>query len=238
MSDKTKIAWATATWNPVTGCTPVSEGCDHCYAERLVHRFKDNYPNGFQPTYHPQRLGTRVHWRMPRRIFLCSMGDLFHPSVKEHWVTTIFRIIESCPRHTFMVLTKRPERMRKHTWCWPDNLWAGVTVELAEHLNRLDLLTVEDGWTRTEYPKRFLSCEPLLGPIPGIMRNGPNPDWVIVGCESGPGRRPMDPDWAREIRDQCVENDVPFFLKQMDVGGKLVKMPELDGQVWAQRPKG
>ena len=135
-----------------------------------------------------------------------------------------------------MVLTKRPQYMRNYTWCWPGNLWAGVTIELIDHIERLDLLTTQADRTETPYPKRFLSCEPLLGPIPGIVRNGPKPDWVIVGCESGYGRRPMEIDWAREIRDQCVEASVPFFLKQMEVDGKLVKMPELDGRVWAERP--
>jgi protein gp37 len=164
------------------------------------------------------------------------MGDLFHPAGKNWWVDVVLQTIRECPQHTFMVLTKRPEYMRNHIWNWPKNLWAGVTIELADYIGRLNLLTTQANGADTEYPVRFVSCEPLLGPIPGLMRNGPRPDWVIVGCESGHGRRTMDIDWARGIRDQCVEAEVPFFLKQMEVDGKLVKMPELDGRVWAERP--
>ena len=230
MGERTKIEWCDATWNPVTGCTPVSAGCEHCYARAIAKRFPSLYLDDFSVTYHPHRLGDPSRWRTPRHVFVCSMGDLFHPAAEDDWIETVLQVIEACPRHTFMVLTKRPHHMRNFALVWPDNLWAGVTIESAKYMERLDCLT------NTPYPVRFLSCEPLLGPIPGIMRNGPKPDWVIVGCESGPGRRPMNPDWAREIRDQCVEANVPFFLKQMEIDGRVVKMPELDGRVWAERP--
>ena len=233
MSDQTKIEWADATWNPITGCTPISIGCCNCYAERMVRRFPKVYPNGFDVTIHIDRFDQPRRWRKPRRIFVCSMGDLFHDDVPAGDIGRVFDVMRECSQHTFMVLTKRPVRMNAFTSYWPGNLWAGVTVETEAHLWRFDCLS------RTGYPLRFVSCEPLLGPIPQIFpRHGgrQGPDWVIVGCESGPKRRPMVVEWARGIQRQCAEAHVPFFLKQMAVDDQVVKMPELDGRICDERP--
>lgn len=236
MSDQTKIEWCDATWNPVTGCSPMSEGCDNCYAARMARRLKamgvPSYEHGFEVRWHTDRLGVPMRWKRPRRIFLCSMGDLFHEKVPTPFIKSVVDIMRVCPQHTFQVLTKRPQRMRHFARKvpLPPNFWAGVTVETAWNRQRIDLLLTTPAYVR------FLSCEPLLsplGPIPGLH----GLDWIIAGCESGPGARPTDPDWFRDIRDQCVEADVPFFLKQMVVDDSHVKLPELDGRIWNQFPR-
>lgn len=226
MSDKTAIEWADATWNPVTGCTPVSAGCAHCYAERMTRRFPNKYPDGFDVALQPWALDKPRHWRKPRRVFLCSMGDLFHAKVPEDYIKDVLAVVRDCPQHTFLVLTKRPESMRFFAWphLWPDNLWGGVTVEDADNLWRRDLLL------KTPIPHRFVSFEPLLGPVEDFQVDGLH--WVVAGCETGPGRRPADRDWFRGIRDECVDMGVPFFLKQMVVRGRVTKTPELDGTRW------
>lgn len=234
MGYKTAIEWADATWNPVTGCTRVSAGCANCYAERMARRFPDGHPAGFDVTLRPERLDRPRHWRNPRVVFLCSMGDLFHEKVPEDYVRAVLEVVRGCPRHTFMVLTKRPEAMRFYAWShiWPPNLWAGVTVEDADNLWRMAALLVAPFPLGT---RRFVSFEPLLGPVgdvPGMGRL----DWVVAGCETGPGRRPSESDWFRKVRDQCVAADVPFFLKQMVVAGRIEKTPKLDGTVWDPPP--
>ena len=228
-----KIEWTDETWNPVTGCTKVSPGCDHCYAERVTERFGRGPFS--EVRLHPDRLDQPLRWKKPRRIFVVSMGDLFHPRVPWPFVAEVFWTMASAPRHTFQVLTKRPGRMAyfadkvlpEAMERWPANVWAGTSVESAKYLPRLKLLA------KVPAAVRFVSAEPLLSAldlrpwlrwedldaIPVDMRgqmkalaNGVN--WVVAGGESGPGARPMHPQWVREIRDQCQAADVPFFFKQ------------------------
>lgn len=240
MSDRSSIEWTEATWNPVTGCTPVSPGCDHCYAARMAKRLEAmcqfKYRLGFQVTCHPVSLWEPSHWRKPRLVFVCSMGDLFHRDVPDSFIREVFEVMRRNSRHTFQVLTKRPERMARFVreWAyhgWHPNTWLGVSVEACQVKHRISRLV------GTIWPRRFVSFEPLLEDV-GHVPHVDALDWIIVGCESGPGRRPMELDWARSIRDQCVEAGVPFFLKQAEIDGKLVKMPELDGKVWDEMPTG
>jgi len=198
----------------------------------MAKRFPAHFPHGFEPTYHINRLREPTAWARPRRIFVCSMGDLFHDDVPDQWVEDVFEVIGLTPRHTFMVLTKRPHRMRYFALKWPDNLWAGVTVESGRHMERFECLM------GTPYPVRFVSFEPLLNRVSGYLpRGGRMLDWVIAGCESGLGRRPAPTGEFKAIRDWCVMHQIPFFLKQMEIDRRLVKMPELDGRVWAERPE-
>lgn len=296
----TKIEWADAVWNPVTGCTPVSDGCKNCYAKRMAQRMRGRfgYPadDPFRPgTVHEDKLDEPLRWRKPRRVFVCSMGDLFHEKVSDEQIAKIWSVMDLCSRrwkgkellegtlHTFMILTKRPERMRQWvSYCkapkvtpgvithdgtvWPDpyiqdgegtgivvgladswplpNVWLGVSVEDQKTANERIPQLLD-----TPAAVRFVSCEPLLGPVdlepyliscvdcgnrgssayirdfPSLCQNvcpkegeGPGLDWVICGGETGPGARPMHPDWARSLRDQCVEAGVPFFMKKMSGG--------------------
>lgn len=288
MTDKTKIEWTDATWNPVTGCTKVSEGCDHCYAETIAHRFAGTkaYPNGFDVTLRPERLDQPLRWQRPRQIFVNSMSDLFHKDVPDEYIARVFAVMALAPQHTFQILTKRPGRMRSFVqdnckcgrhgarahvrsamaWAvsranpdripgvpddaedrvlrvdWPlPNVWLGTSVENQKWADvRVPLLL------DTPAAVRFLSCEPLLGPVDltpwqwcnrdggdykgagssrycrlhlgheGACRTAilKQLDWVIVGGESGPGARPMHPEWARSLRDQCTAAGVPFLFKQ------------------------
>ncbi len=329
MSTNTKIEWTDATWNPIVGCTRVSEGCMNCYAERFAARFHERFGGVSRMTEHgprwtgkivlrPETLGLPLRWRKPRRVFVNSMSDLFHPDVPDDFIDQVFAVMALCPQHTFQVLTKRPERMiayltnlpkrAENTPALPDrnvpyedgriceflraalgpgtpvidrkwplsNVWLGVSVENQQAADeRIPLLL------QTPAAVRFLSCEPLLGPVDltewlgpeitdamkapgarcghhGILLNG-NPckycfperiDWIIVGGESGPGARPMHPDWVRSIRDQCKAAEVPFFFKQwgewklswmageyqwMRVGKKAAGRL-LDGRTWDELP--
>lgn len=251
---RTNIEWATHTWNPVTGCTKVSEGCRNCYAERMVQRLgsrvhaREVLPNGDgtwrdgedlpfgRVAWHHNRLDQPLHWRKPRRVFVCSMSDLFHPDVPDTFIRAVFTTMAVSRRHTFLVLTKRPERMLALKRHWAEvgltiregfgavlpNVWLGVSVEnQATADERIPHLL------QTPAAVRFVSCEPMLGPIALWHRmygghllnmapvvNGPGLQWVICGGESGPGARPMHPDWARSLRDQCAAAGVPFFFKQ------------------------
>jgi protein gp37 len=236
MGDKSAIEWTDATWNPVTGCTKISPGCKHCYAERLAHRLQamgnHRYRNGFAVTLHPDQLKLPLRWREPRRIFVNSMSDLFHETVPDSFVRDVFNIMREASWHTFQVLTKRAERLASLAprLPWPSNVWQGVSVENAKYTGRVK-------WLQTVPAKvRFLSVEPLLGSIPRLPLDGIH--WVIVGGESGPKHRPVDPAWVRQIRDQCREADVPFFFKQW--GGRTPKAGgrELDGNVWDEQPVG
>lgn len=222
----TKISWTDEVWNVVTGCTPASPGCDHCYAKRMAGRFLALYPEGFSKvTCHPDRLDIPLHWKKPKRIFVCSMGDLFHPRVPWEFVAQVFDVMKATPQHTFQVLTKRPGRMIwfaenicHRTPGWPSNVWAGVTVESGKYLPRLDVLARLLGHVKT-----FVSLEPLLGEVnilPWIGQPDSNHahykhslSLVIVGGESGPGARPSHPDWFRKVRDDCQEAGVPFHFK-------------------------
>jgi protein gp37 len=234
VSNQSAIEWTDATWNPVTGCTQVSPGCKHCYAERLAKRLQAmgsrRYRNGFKVTMHPDVLSLPLTWRRPRRIFVNSMSDLFHEQLPEDFIQSVFEVMTRADWHVFQVLTKRAVRLAEISprLPWPGNVWQGVSVENAQYVWRVSSLQ--------EVPAhvRFLSVEPLLGPIPELPLGGIH--WVIVGGESGPGHRAPDPGWVREIRDQCVANSVPFFFKQWGgrtpkAGGRL-----LDGQTWSQMP--
>ena len=212
MAIGSKIEWTDATWNPVTGCNKVSPGCKLCYAERMSRRLKatgmSKYRNGFEVTWHPDALGIPLRWRKPRSIFVNSMSDLFHHQVPDQFVHDVFGVMDQANWHRYQVLTKRPERVADldDQLLWRPQTWLGVSVESVRYLNRINLLRESGAATK------FLSLEPLLGPIPSLDLNGI--DWVIVGGESGPGSRPMEVEWVREIRDQCLESGVPFYFKQ------------------------
>jgi protein gp37 len=295
---KTKIEWCDKVWNPTTGCAKVSSGCKNCYAERIANRFwKEEIPIGsivqdFHPNcepmegpeyrprkftdvqYHPERLDNPLHWRKPARVFVDSMSDLFHPDVPFDFILAVWRVMAKT-NHTFMILTKRPERMKLFVNDWLPGAWglATLTLKLLDKpLPNVWLgVSVEDQKTaderiplllQTPAAVRFVSYEPALSSIDleqnwvgylsgwetqvGTDRDGdPEPyqsqteklDWVIMGCESGPGRRPMNLDWARSIRDQCVAANVPYFLKQAEIDGELIEMPALDGKIWSEFPE-
>lgn len=241
---KSAIEWTEATWNPTTGCDKVSPGCDNCYALALSKRLKamgaekyqlDGNPAtsgpGFGIATHESALSQPLGWRSPKLVFVNSMSDLFHAKVPLTFVQRVFDVMRATPQHTYQVLTKRSARLPKiaDKLDWPENLWLGVSVEDNNHLNRVDHLR------QVPVAVRFLSCEPLLGPLPDLNLSGI--DWLITGGESGPNARSVDAEWVREIRDKCIESDVPFFHKQW--GGRTPKSGgrELDGSVWGQMPK-
>ncbi|SMC01974.1 protein gp37 [Sulfobacillus thermosulfidooxidans DSM 9293] len=251
MADHSRIDWTDATWNPVTGCSKVSPGCQHCYAERLSHRFGWTTQPWTAPhaaenvRWDRLRVMQPLHWRKPRRIFVNSMGDLFHDQVPDAFLIEVFTTIQSAPRHIFQVLTKRPARMR--AWMldpprsllrrdgqgWPPpNLWLGVSVEDQRWADeRIPLLVT------TPAAIRFVSGEPLLAPL-DLTSWLPDLDWVIVGAESGPGARPMDDDWVRSLRDQCLTAGVAFWFKQRaDAQGHKQLHPQLDGRTWHMWPR-
>ena len=233
---KSKIEWTDATWNPVTGCSKVSPGCVNCYAERLSLRLQamgvPKYRDGFEVRIHPEALELPLHWAKPQTIFVNSMSDPFHKEVPEEYIQAVFRVMRQAHWHKFQLLTKRDERLAEVAprLEWADNIWVGVSVENQKYVRRIDNLR------RTPAGKKFLSLEPLLGPLEGLRLEGI--DWVITGGESGPGARPVDPAWVRSIRDQCIAQDVPFFFKQW--GGPVKKATGrlLDGRTWDQMPYG
>jgi protein gp37 len=240
MADKTGIQWTDATWNPTTGCTHVSAGCDHCYAETLSLRLQamgsPKYAGGFNVALHPQTLDQPRRWQRPRRIFVNSMSDLFHAHVPAWYVDRVWDVMLDCPRHTFQILTKRPERLARYTMARADltafppaHIWVGTSVEDARVMQRATVLAHADAAVR------FLSCEPLIGPLSDLPLDGIH--WVIVGGESGPHHRPLDLDWVRDIRDQCLARGVAFFFKQ--VGGPTPKSGGrlLDGRTWDEFPQ-
>ena len=235
MSNHTGIEWTDATWNPVTGCTKISPGCRHCYAERLALRLKAmgnrRYRNGFAVTLQPDQLTLPLRWRQPRRIFVNSMSDLFHEALPEAYIQRVFEVMVQADWHVFQILTKRSERLARLAphLPWPSNVWQGVSVESASYTWRIAHLR------QVPAAVRFLSIEPLLGSIPNLPLEGVH--WVIVGGESGGGRRQMAPEWVREIRDQCLAEEVPFFFKQW--GGRTPKSRGrvLDGRTWDQIPR-
>ena len=208
---RSKIEWTDATWNPVTGCTQISPGCAHCYAKTFAERFRGvpghPYERGFEPQLRPKRLDQPLRWKKPRTIFVNSMSDLFHEAVPDDYILKVFEVMQAADQHRYQVLTKRAERLAElaPSLPWPDHVWMGVSVENQRWTSRIAPLR------GTPAAIKFLSCEPLLGPLEldldGI-------DWVIAGGESGPGARPMHPDWVRAIRDQCLESGTPFFFKQ------------------------
>lgn len=229
-----KIEWTEMTWNPVTGCTKVSTGCKHCYAEVMASRLKamgvEKYASGFQLTLHPNEINTPRNWRKSRTIFVNSMSDLFHRSVPDEFIFEVFDTMRECSQHRFQVLTKRANRLRAldPRLYWASNVWMGVSVEDRRRMHRIE------GLRSTGAKLKFLSLEPLLGPLPNLQLEGIN--WVIVGGESGPKARPLDREWVVEIRDQCRDAGVPFFFKQW--GGKNKKRAGrvLDGQIYDEMP--
>jgi protein gp37 len=238
MADATLIEWTDATWNPVTGCTKISAGCDRCYAERFSERFRGTaghaFESGFDLTLRPERLEQPLRWRQPRMIFVNSMSDLFHKEIPQQFIARVFDTMERASWHSFQVLTKRSSLMRNFLRKrygprrGPAHMWFGVSVEDGSKKSRIRHLQDAPAGVR------FLSVEPLIGPIGKLDLAGV--DWVIVGGESGPGARPMHPDWAREVREQCVAQGVAFFFKQW--GGLRAKSGgrELDGREWNEFP--
>lgn len=222
------------TWNPVTGCTKISPGCLNCYAERMAIRLKamgaERYKDGFNVRIHPEILELPMKWKHPRVIFVNSMSDLFHEDVPEDFILKIFDTMTRCPQHTFQILTKRSNRLvhMNKSIKWPKNVWMGVSVEDGRMKFRIDDLL------HTGAKVKFLSCEPLIGPINRIPLRGI--DWVIVGGESGPGARPMEAEWALSIRDECLMSGVPFFFKQWGGINKKATGRVLEGRTWDEMP--
>ena len=234
MADQSAIEWTDATWNPVTGCSKVSPGCAHCYAERFAERWRGipghHYEQGFDLRLWPERLDIPLRWHRPRRIFVNSMSDLFHEAVPESFIRRVFTTMEQADWHIFQVLTKRSHRLAALAprFPWPDHVWAGVSVENRRWVGRVDDLC------RVPASVRFISAEPLLGPLDDLDLTGIH--WVITGGESGPRHRPIDPDWVRALRDRCVAAGVAYFHKQWGgrtpkAGGRL-----LDGRTWDELP--
>lgn len=242
----TKIQWASKVWNPVTGCTKISEACQNCYAEVMARRLqkmpasKEKYKNGFKVTLHPECLEEPFGWKKPTMVFVVSMGDLFHQDVPFTFIDNIMQIIRLLPHHTFQLLTKRPERMAKYfqtRYGAPMNCWLGTTCENNLHYDRIDSLRAVRGGA-----VKFVSCEPLLGNMPDIDLSGI--DWVIAGGESGTRARKTPIEWFRNLRDRCVETNTPFFFKQWGAWGeddvkrsKYANGSLLDGVEWKQMPK-
>lgn len=232
---QSKIEWTESTWNPLTGCTKISPGCKHCYAERMAKRLKamgqPNYVNGFKLTMHPQALEKPLEWKTPQVIFVNSMSDLFHKDVPLEFIQSVFDVMKRAHWHQFQVLTKRSERLLELSPYleWTDNIWMGVSVENVDYTFRIDHLR------KTDAKIKFLSVEPLLGPISKMNLKGIN--WVIAGGESGPGARPLEREWVVGIRDQCLKAKVPFFFKQWGGVQKKKAGRLLDGKTWDQMPK-
>ena len=238
MADKTNIEWTDSTWNPVTGCTKISRGCDNCYAERIAERFRGvsggPFESGFDLTLRPKRIAQPLSWRRPRMIFVNSMSDQFHKGIPAAYTDQVFDTMECADHHVYQLLTKRSSRMRKYLQTrypgdpCPPHIWCGVSVEDAQAKSRIKHL--QDAPAAT----RFLSIEPLIGPVGALDLAGIH--WVIAGGESGPGFRPMNPEWVREVRDQCVEQGVAFFFKQWSGYRPKLAGRELDGLEWGEFP--
>ena len=253
----TTIEWTNETWNPTTGCDQISPGCDNCYALTMAKRLKamgsakyqaDGDPRtsgpGFKLTEHPDALDLPARWKKPRKVFVNSMSDLFHTQVTDEFIGQVWDVMAHCPQHTFQILTKRPQRMAQALGpngcgfyafegpvpCPQPNVWLGTSIETDRYTFRADHLR------NTPAAVRFLSLEPLLGPLPSLDLTGI--DWVIVGGESGRGARPMDPDWVRDLRDRCVSVGVPFFFKQWGGENKKATGRVLDGRTWDEYPGG
>ncbi len=231
---KSSIEWTESTWNPLTGCTKVSDGCKHCYAERMARRLHamgvDNYRNGFKLTMHPHVLKKPLEWKTPQLIFVNSMSDLFHWEVPVSFIQQVFQTMRDAHWHKFQILTKRAKRLPKidAQLQWAPNIWMGVSVENDKVTQRIDYLRQSSAMVK------FLSLEPLLGPLPNLDLSGI--DWVIVGGESGPGARPMEESWVLEIRDQCEAAGVKFFFKQWGGTNKKKAGRILDGRTYDAMP--
>ena len=242
--NKSSIEWTDTTWNPVTGCTKISPGCKNCYMFRLYPRLKGMGVNGYEKdpdkvTLLPERINQPLRWNKPRRVFVNSMSDLFHRYVPADYINKIFKVMTKANLHIFQILTKRPDaavswwHSNKHDIGgeWPDNIWIGTSIENQDYDLRADYLC------ELPAPIKFISAEPLIGPLT-LYEYLKEIQWVIVGGESGPGARPMNEEWARDLRDQCLDKMVPFFYKQKGgvrdkhSGSKAI----LDGKIWTQFP--
>jgi len=232
---QSSIEWTESTWNPLTGCTKISPGCKFCYAERMAKRLQrmgqPRYANGFRLTLHEEVLELPLSWKKPQLIFVNSMSDMFHKRVPAWFIQETFAVMRRAQWHQFQVLTKRSERLLDMSPAidWPDNLWMGVSVERQDYVFRIEHLQ------ETAAAVKFVSLEPLLGPLPKLDLRGI--DWVIVGGESGPGARPMQEEWVVEIKMQCQRARVPFFFKQWGVVNKKKAGRLLEGRTWNEVPK-
>jgi len=250
VSEVSDIEWTNATWNPVTGCTKISKGCDNCYAYTFAERFRGvpghPYERGFDVQLRPERIALPLDWDVPKMIFVNSMSDLYHPKVPDDYILRVFDTMNRARQHTFQVLTKRARRLQEISGQleWGPNIWQGVSVESADYTWRIDALR------KVPAKVRFLSLEPLLGPLPSLDLKGIH--WVITGGESGHHARPMQVEWASEIRDQCRRASVPFFFKQYGMlrsnpdpadptakenGGATKGGRTLGGRLWGQFPR-
>lgn len=229
------IEWTDSTWNPVTGCTKISAGCKHCYALRMAKRLQamgqPNYRNGFELSMHDHMVDLPKKWKKPKRIFVNSMSDLFHEDVPLEFILRVFETMREADWHQYQVLTKRADRLEKldSDLPWADQIWMGTSVENDKVRWRIECLR------NTRAAIKFLSLEPLIGPLKSLDLTGI--DWVIVGGESGAGARPMNPAWARDLRDQCLEQGVAFFFKQWGGVQKSKAGRELDGRTWDEYPQ-
>lgn len=253
MAEHSTIEWTDATWNPVTGCTKISPGCKYCYAEKFAERFRDvsghPYQQGFDLKLWPERLEWPFQWKQPRMIFVNSMSDLFHDVIPDEFIAKVFETMERASQHTFQLLTKRSQRLALWTSAryalqpmpgkrtWPRNVWAGVSVETQDYVKRITDLQHVPAFTR------FLSVEPLLGPVQLTKGHLRGIHWVIVGGESGPKARPMNPQWARSVREACITAGVAFFFKQWGTHnssgrrvGKKAAGRRLDGRTYNEMP--
>lgn len=234
MANHSGIEWTEATWNPLTGCTKVSPGCKHCYAERMAWRLKamgqPNYANGFKLTMHEHILERPLQWKKPQMIFVNSMSDLFHQDVPFDFIQKVFSVMRCASWHTFQVLTKRSARLAEmdQQIDWPANVWVGVSVENSDYAFRVDHLR------QIGSPVKFLSLEPLLGPLPDLDLHAI--DWVIVGGESGPSARTMEEEWVIDIKEQCCTANIPFFFKQWGGVHKKRNGRILQGRTWDEFP--
>lgn len=231
---KSSIEWTELTWNPVTGCTKVSAGCKFCYAEVMSRRLKamglEKYEDGFNLRIHPENLEDPYDWTGSKMVFVNSMSDLFHPEVPSEFIHNVFRVMNDNPQHIFQVLTKRPKRVMEldKELLWADNIWLGTSVENSKVIERIEQLR------QTNAKTKFLSCEPLIGPLSNL--NLSDIDWVIVGGESGRTPRPMKKEWVTEIKEQCQSNNVAFFFKQWGGTNKKKAGRELDGKTYDEMP--
>jgi protein gp37 len=234
MAFDTGIEWTESTWNPVTGCSKISSGCLNCYAERMARRLQAiglaTYAKGFSVAIHEEALELPTRWRKPRMIFVNSMSDLFHEDVPEAFVRRIFDVMTKTPRHRYQILTKRAEQLSRlaPSLPWQENIWMGVTVEDGRYMDRIDHLR------KIRAAVKFLSLEPLLGPVANLKLDGI--DWVIVGGESGPGARPLNASWVVDIKEKCRKGGVPFFFKQWGGVRKKKSGRLLEGRTWNEMP--
>jgi protein gp37 len=234
MAERSTIEWTEASWNPTTGCSEVSPGCAHCYAKTFAERWRGTpghpYEQGFDLKLWPDRLELPLRWAKPKVIFVNSMSDLFHEDIPAEFIRQVFETMVTADHHVFQVLTKRHERLAKLApdLPWPENVWMGVTIENRRFVHRADYLR------QVPAAVRFVSAEPLLGPLEGLDLQ--DVDWLIAGGESGPRHRRCDIAWVRELRDRCVDEDVAFFMKQWGGHRPKSKGRELDGRTWDEMP--